>query len=235
MAVMWKRVGTGFFFLLISGLLCTIIYLAVLLQENRGMAVTLTGISALLASSSATACAVYFFSGSRNKSNKEEERLTALIKEVASCAEEDRSKGILELMLANTNEIRKFYSISQLQAKNIFYIASTMIVSGAVLLIISICALLILNDHSETFSISIIVGGIVEFLGGTIFKVYRKTLDQMNHYYRSLHENERYLSILHLAEGMSRDAKMEIYKDIIHSQLPYVNQENWMNMPGNSG
>ena len=55
-------------------------------------------------------------------------------------------------------------------------------------------------------------------------------MNQLNHYYRSLHENERFLSILHLTSLLSAEKRDDVYIKIIDSQLAYINQENWMDV-----
>ena len=92
---------------------------------------------------------------------------------------------------------------------------------------------LILPQHTYTLTFGAIGGTVVEFIAGTSLLIYKRTLQQLNHYYRSLHENERFLLILNLATKLSENKQEEVYMKIIESQLPYINEENWMNIKDN--
>lgn len=47
----------------------------------------------------------------------------------------------------------------------------------------------------------------------------KKSAEQLNRYYDALHENERFLSVLHIVTLISPDQKDEIYIGIIKSEL----------------
>lgn len=104
---------------------------------------------------------------------------------------------------------------------------------GGLLLFLSIGALILLKLNTPTLTLGAIGGAIVELIAGTAFYIYRKTLKQYNHYYRSLHENERLLMILNLTCKLSKDIsdrQADMYMEIIRSQLVYINKEFWMDM-----
>lgn len=67
--------------------------------------------------------------------------------------------------------------------------------------------------------IPVIGGTVVEVIAGTSLIVYKKSLEQLNQYYESLHNNERYLSLVNLVDKLSDDRKDETYISIINSQL----------------
>ena len=138
--------------------------------------------------------------------------------------------GILELMLSNMKELRSFYQLSRRQARGAFFLAVTMCIIGALLLLLSISALLFLDSYKDTLTVGAIGGTIIEFVAATALFIYRRSLDQLNHYYRSLHENERFLSILNLTSRISQNKQDSVYTKIIESQLTYINEENWMHM-----
>lgn len=54
---------------------------------------------------------------------------------------------------------------------------------------------------------------------GTVKVVYKSSLEQLNHYYKSLHENERFLSTVHLVSKLSPAKQDEMYAEIIKSSL----------------
>ena len=113
-------------------------------------------------------------------------------------------------MLSNTRELRHFYLISRKQARGSFALAIVMCIIGALILLLSIAALLFLENYRETLTIGAIGGVLTEFVAATALFIYRKTLDQFNHYYRSLHENERFLSILNLTARLCPSKQDEI-------------------------
>ncbi len=211
--------------------ICT--YLTTLLFTNRGILVSTMGLFALLVVGTLPAIFVHILhctdTGDLQKADMfpEEEIINhAIHTRYKSTEQED----ILKLMISNMKELKGFYIISRRQAKNAFFLAATMCIIGAIILLLSICALLFLDNYSETLTLSAIGGVIVEFIAGTTFFVYKKTLNQLNHYYRSLHENERFLSILHLTSLLSAEKRDDVYIKIIDSQLAYINQENWMDV-----
>lgn len=126
---------------------------------------------------------------------------------------------ILELMLANMGEIKDYYALSKIQAKNSFRLAVSMCVIGFMLIVSSIVFLFLFKESIEIALIPAISGAIVEVIAGTTLFVYKKSLSQLNHYYASLHSNERYLSLVHLASKISENKRDEIYAEIIKTEL----------------
>ena len=101
---------------------------------------------------------------------------------------------------------------------------------GAILLVLAVSSYLLFPKNTYTLTIGALGGAIVEFIAGTALLIYKRTLQQLNHYYRSLHENERFLLIVNLATKLPEEKQTEVYMKIIDSQLSYINEENWMNM-----
>lgn len=129
----------------------------------------------------------------------------------------ERGKDILELMLSNMSELKQYYSISKLQARFAFVLAVLFCVTGTIILLISI--LKFDGSNLQSTIISAIGGTISEFFAGTSLLVYKSTLQQLNLYYKSLHENERFLSIVNLANQLPDDRQAEAFIKIIDSSL----------------
>lgn len=210
------------------------LYCISLIYKDRGVPIFIIGLIALILVGILPATFIYKMLHEDRMATwkKEQEQINSIIRHAMDehCEQTSQTKDILELMLSNMKDLREFYEISRRQAKNAFFLSVLMCVIGAVLLLISITALLFLQKYSETLAIGALGGTIVEVIAGTSLIVYKKSLNQFNHYYRSLHENERFLSILNLTTKLSKEKQDDIYIKIIESQLPYINEENWMNI-----
>lgn len=226
-----KRIGIICTFLLLVSI-C--IYLLFLLITNRSIPVVVMALFAMLLMSFVPAAFFYliFRPDGIEDWAKEQEKIDSYLRQAMQNpqADTEQEQGILGLMLSNIKELRLFYQISRKQARGAFFLSAVMCLIGALVLFLSIAALLFLDHYQGTLTIGAVGGTIIEFVAATALFIYRRTLAQLNHYYRSLHENERFLSILSLTSRLSSEKRDEVYIRIIDSQLSYINQENWMNM-----
>jgi len=78
-----------------------------------------------------------------------------------------------------------------------------MSILGFLIIIGAIFSCLYLRTDLPVAAITALSGAIVEFVSASALYIYRKTIEQMNLYYYSLHQNERFLSAVHLAGKMS--------------------------------
>lgn len=126
------------------------------------------------------------------------------------------NNDILGLMINNLGEIKQFYKLTKDQAENAYKLAKNSSIAGIVLIAIAVLIALIFSNNQ--IAIATTIGGtIVEGLAGTSLFVYRKTLKQLNYYYASLHNNERFLSIINVVG--KTDIKDELYQKIVESEL----------------
>ena len=130
-----------------------------------------------------------------------------------------KSTDILELMLDNMKEIRDYYVISKHQAKNAFSLSVSLCIIGFVLMIVSILFAVVLNYSLLITLIPAIGGAIAEVIAGTALIVYKASLSQLNSYYNSLHNNERFLSLVNLVSKVSNSKRDEAYLNIINIEL----------------
>lgn len=128
------------------------------------------------------------------------------------------TKGIIELMITNMVEIREYYSISKKQASDAFMFAVFLSIMGFFIIFGAIFSFLYVKPDLGVASITALSGVILEFVAGTALTVYRKTLEQLNIYYNALHQNERFLSAVHLAGKMSSSQRDAAYLVIINAQ-----------------
>jgi len=125
----------------------------------------------------------------------------------------------LELMSINMKEIKEYYVLSKNMAKSSFRLSVSMCLLGFTLIADSIVSVFFLDISLGSAMVPAIGGAIVEVVAGTSLLVYRQSLDQLNKYYEALHENERFLSVVNIADKITPDKKDDIYMEIIRSQL----------------
>lgn len=75
------------------------------------------------------------------------------------------------------------------------------------------------KKNTQPIILSLIGGTVSELFAGTALLVHKSSLSQLNHYYKSLHENERFLSTLNLVERLSDSKKDDAILKIIDSSL----------------
>lgn len=129
------------------------------------------------------------------------------------------NENTLKLMSLNMAEIREFYALSKTMAKKSFILAVIMCILGFIVIASSIYAIFFIDISFVESLIPIIGGTVVELIAGTSLSVYKKSLEQLNQYYESLHNNERYLSLVNLVDRLSDNKKDDTYVNIINSQL----------------
>lgn len=127
-------------------------------------------------------------------------------------------KDIIALMLKNNKEIAEYFKISKSQAKCSFWLSVIFCIVGMIALAFGIYGIVILKDISVS-AIGLISGSISELSSGTVFWIHNKSALQLNRYYDALHENEKFLSAVNIAEKLSAEKKEEILVDIIHKQI----------------
>ena len=126
------------------------------------------------------------------------------------------NSDIIGLMADNLNEIRQFYKLTKDQAINAYKLAKNSSIAGIFLIIIAILVAIIFDNN--LIAVATTAGGImVEVLAGTSLFVYQKTLKQLNYYYSSLHNNERFLSLINIVG--KTNIKDDLYSKIVESEL----------------
>lgn len=140
------------------------------------------------------------------------------IQSLAQSKDDNASKkDIIALMLKNNDETTEYFSISKRQAKISYCFSIIACAVGIVILIASIIAACF--KHTDVAIITVIAGAITEVIAGTVLWVHNKSALQLNHYYKALHENEKFLSAITLAERVSDSRRDDIYCEIIKRQL----------------
>lgn len=169
----------------------------------------------------------YYLTDSSIKSEREIEEINKYYQDLRNnilkiATEENKDNGtsdILELMSLNMKEIKEYYFLSKNMAKHSFLLAIIMCILGFVVISFSIVSLFMKEITFIESLIPVIGGSVVEVIAGTSLVVYKKSLEQLNQYYESLHNNERFLSLVNLVDKLTDDKKDETYISIINSQL----------------
>lgn len=129
---------------------------------------------------------------------------------------DERNIDILALMYKDLEELNEFYTLTKKQAKRSFWLAVSMCISGFFLFAMSAYSA-ILGLGIGTSALASVGAVIVEILAGTALYVYNKALIQLNRYYDALHNNERYMSLIHIS--MKTKDKDTLLGEIVKSEL----------------
>jgi len=132
-------------------------------------------------------------------------------------------KDILELMIDNMGEIKEYFKISKDHAKSSFRLSVISCVIGFVILIASFIIYFV-TKAIEPVIFTTISGAIVEIFAGTALLVHKSSINQLNHYYDALHNNERFLSIVNLVSKLKPEKIDELYIEIIHNEMNQLNK-----------
>lgn len=126
-------------------------------------------------------------------------------------------KDIIAQMYDNNNEIKEYFKISKRQAKSSFLFSVFACTVGVLMLGLAIYGAIVVNDLQIAI-IGIISGAITEVISGTVLWVHNKSALQLNHYYDALHQNEKFLSAINLADKLGDEKREEMYIEIIRKQ-----------------
>ncbi len=141
----------------------------------------------------------------------------------AYCDTRSASMDALEFMRVNLENIDEYYTWSQIQAKQAFWLAASMCVLGFVLLAVPMVLLMMgksLENIQGLAQLSTIGGAISELIAATTFVVYRSSLKQLNYYHMALHEDQRFLSSVSLLDRFGSDeARDALLQKIIETQI----------------
>ncbi|WP_040412516.1 DUF4062 domain-containing protein [Desulfosporosinus sp. OT] len=133
---------------------------------------------------------------------------------------------ILGLIALNLKELKEFYTLTKKQAIRSFSLSVSMCILGFLLIIFSSIIALFWNENQIAITTGI-GGSIVEVIAGTSLFVYKKSLEQLNFYYLSLHDNERFMSLINISS--KTNSKDDLYSKIVVSELErlkLVSKEN---------
>lgn len=149
-----------------------------------------------------------------SKGEKSEEE----IKEIINPEELLNGSDILAEMLKNHIEIQEYFQISKNQSKFSFYFSISSSVVGIIVVIIAASGMVIFKNLGISI-IAAVSGAITEIISGIVLWIHNKSALQLNYYYDSLHENEKFLSAVNIADKLSEEKKEDMYIEIIRKQI----------------
>lgn len=155
-----------------------------------------------------------------NKHKKEEVKSNKVVRDSESDID------IFAAMLKNYNETREYFKISKFQSKFSFFVSVFSAIAGFIILAVAIYGI-IDNEHLEVSIIAAVSGAITEIASVVVLGIHNKSALQLNYYYDALHENEKLLSAINMADKLNTDKREEMYMEIIRKQIDiqYKNKE----------
>lgn len=138
---------------------------------------------------------------------------------------------ILARMLVNLDDIQNFWRWNQKRLNHIFFISVGMCIVGFIFLALSFTSLIYLKEYTYLSIICTIGGVLTEFIAATALVLHNKILTQSAFYYKSLHENERFLSCLAVLDKIKDPAR---YDDLLMEIIKNELQLNTINLSEDS-
>ena len=130
----------------------------------------------------------------------------------------EQDTDIFAEMLKNYNETREYFKISKFQSKFSFFVSVFSAIAGFIILAVAIYGI-IDNEHLEVSIIAAVSGAITEIASVVVLGIHNKSALQLNYYYDALHENEKLLSAINMADKLNADKREEMYMEIIRKQI----------------
>lgn len=123
-------------------------------------------------------------------------------------------------MLLNLDDIKEYYTWSQKQAKSSFKFAVIMCVIGIILITLPLLISFFLKLDMYISIITVFGGVIIEFISATALVIYKNSFEQLKHYHKALHEDERFLSSVNLLDKFKSQDQYELMlREIIQSEI----------------
>lgn len=131
---------------------------------------------------------------------------------------EKKDKDIIALMLKNNDEITEYFTISKKQAKSSYRFSVIASVIGMLMLAFAAYEAIVV-DRVDLSIIGIVGGSITELVAGLVLWIHNKSAMQLNYYYDALHENEKFLAAINMADKLGDEKREEMYIEIIRKQI----------------
>lgn len=148
--------------------------------------------------------------------------VTQSVEDIRKQIEISSKKDIIALMLKNNDEVAEYFQISKAQARYSFTLSVITSIVGFILLGFSIYGMLLIENFQLAI-IGLVSGSITEVISGTVLWIHNKSAIQLNHYYDALHQNEKFLSAVNMADKLNDEKREEMYIEIIRKQIDIKN------------
>ena len=146
-----------------------------------------------------------------NKIDRERE---IIIERITKVDDKKPKNKVTDTILLSLNRTQEYYTVNLSQAKSSYGWGISAVVFGFLIIIFCIWYVLQGNEaNSAMVIISGISGVILEFIGGTFFYFYRKSISQLNLYFNVLMKIQDTMLAIELCDKISDD-KAEYTKSI---------------------
>ena len=133
-------------------------------------------------------------------------------------------KDIIALMLNNNDEITEYFTISKKQAKSSYWFSIIAAVIGMFMLAFAAYGAIVVDSVDLTI-IGVVGGAFTELVAGVVLWIHNKSAMQLNYYYDALHENERFLAAINMADKLGEEKREKMYVEIIRKQIEIHSSE----------
>ena len=224
---MRKALAITFSLLFAASLTGTIICL-IQSPNNQSITGIFTFSSCILVLVLAFTARSYIVNESPNKNlelKKIEDEREDLLKRIKENKTTDKQTNATDTVLLNLNRITEYYTINLAQAKSSYRWSITSIVFGT--LIIAYCIWSFTSRESSNLTMPIIsgiAGIIMEFIGGCYFFMYKKSLSQLNLYFKELLKIQDTMLAIELCEKLKES--VDIYPNSVNAIITELLQRN---------
>jgi len=153
----------------------------------------------------------------KNKIIKEKKELKEEIDNYLGNIQEE-NLDVLTLVKRNLALLREAYVISKQQVRNTFSAAIFTCCLGFITF-----ATGIIGFSSQGNSVILICstgsGAVIQIVAGLIFWIYSKSVEQLNAFHKTFHENQKLLSSIHLVNSVSEMNKDALYAYIVQNTI----------------
>lgn len=152
-----------------------------------------------------------FYNGYKETSKNDDAEIREIKIEYKDFIETEKDTDIIKLMSHNLLELKEYYTINKQQARKSFLAALIMSVLGFLVFVVGIVAVFFYDK--DIYVYSTISGALVEVIAGLFFYLYNRSMQQINIFFGSLLDTQRYLSSIQLVD------KIETNKDFVYAYI----------------
>ena len=133
----------------------------------------------------------------------------------------------------NLNQLQDYYLINTSQAKKSFFFSMLASVLGLLLIFLGIIFYYFFNDQYRTTitALTTFSGILSQFIGGSYFILYKKSISQLNFFYSQLIKSQDFMLAIDLSESIEDEEKRfklteNIINSLINKNSNYTELEN---------
>ncbi len=152
-----------------------------------------------------------YYKGYETTRKGDDEEIKTIKLEFKDLIEKDNDTDVIKLMSHNLLELKEYYTINKQQARKSFWAALIMSVLGFLVFVVGIAAMIFYDK--DVYVYSMISGSLVEVIAGLFFYLYNRSMQQINIFFGSLLDTQRYLSSIQLVD------KIESNKDVVYAYI----------------